>query len=522
MPSSRSTRIKLVYPPQQFDVTENPRPDGSLGLLYLAAKLRDDGFPVSLLDACVGDDEDDLSESFYNRTRIDETHVRVGLSPERLKQKLAGHRIVGVTSIFTPQTYNCFEVARLAKEVDPEILTVAGGGNAREFHELFLNNGFDIVVFGEGEETMLEIARAVEEGNSWKGIRSVAYKDGNGDIVVNPERPVLQELDRLPIPAWDLLPLKKYWALSKPHSGTFEPGTEVRYLSMQTSRGCPYRCKYCHISKEGDAARLRLKSHERVMREIDRIKSLGAEYLFFEDDSLLAKLPRIKRIFRELKTSGLKIIDVNGVNLAHFFKRDPRTRKLVVDEELLDLMVDVGWVEIGFPYESGSQRILDDYATGKWRRDQHDVIELTRLATQRGLRVSGFFTIGYPDESYDELTETYLLARDLVVKGGLGIAEFYVIQPYPGSVLYDMAVENKHLPDELDLLNMKFGFPTMVGTKVPIEVLRYTRRLAYQLINDRQKIARRQARNKESPLEPDQEPVDSELRQAGGEASAGL
>ena len=130
-----------------------------------------------------------------------------------------------------------------------------------------------------------------------ESIKRIAYKTRDGEIVVNPERPVLRDLDRLPFPAWDLLPLQQYWRIGEPHGGTFPKGSEVRYLSMQTSRGCPFRCTYCHISKGGDAATLRLKSHERVMAEIDRIQSLGAEYLFFEDDSLLAKRDRIKRIF---------------------------------------------------------------------------------------------------------------------------------------------------------------------------------------------------------------------------------
>lgn len=481
MNASRAARVKLVYPAQQFENTENPRPDGSLGLLYLAGALRDNGIHVSLLDMCVGEAGDRLEDTFLHRVKIDEEHVRVGMSPEVLAERLRGYNILGVTSIFTPQTYNAFEVAQVAKKLDPGILTIAGGGNARAFYQLFLQNGFDLVVFGEGEEALVEIVRHFEQGLSFENIRNVAYRDKNGKFVVNPDRPVLIDLDKLPFPAWDLLPLDLYWKIGEPHGGTFEPGTEVRYLSMQTSRGCPFRCTYCHISKEGDAAKLRLKSYDRVMAEIDLIKKLGVEYLFFEDDSLLAKRERIKKIFNGLRGKGLKVIDVNGVNLVHFF-HGISNGKLDVDTELLRLMTDVGWVEVAFPFESGCQRILDKYASKKWTRKRHDMHKLVRVAKEQGLKLSGFFTIGYPDETLEELTETFLFAKQLS-QDGIDHVAFYIITPYPGSVLYDMAVANGNVPPHLDLVNMKFAIPTMINTIIPPETLRYTRQLAFRLIN---------------------------------------
>ena len=106
---------------------------------------------------------------------------------EMLDEKLGDCNIVGVTSIFTPQTYQAFEVARHVKKTRPEVLTVAGGGNARAFHELFLDNDFDLVVFGEAEDTLTEICRAFERGESFENIANVAYKTDTGEVRVNPE-----------------------------------------------------------------------------------------------------------------------------------------------------------------------------------------------------------------------------------------------------------------------------------------------------------------------------------------------
>ncbi len=158
-------------------------------------------------------------------------------------------------------------------------------------------------------------------------------------------------------------------------------------------------------------------------------------------------------------------------------------------------MNEVGWREIAFPFESGSQRILDKYASKKWNLKSHNVFELVRLYKERGLKITGFFTIGYPDETYEELTQTFLFARRLVEEAGLDIAAFYIITPYPGSVLYDMAVENGHVPSRLDLINMKFAVPTMVNTVVPPEVLRYTRQLVYRLVNSNEHIQIKHEKN---------------------------
>tara|TARA_Y100000590_G_scaffold465321_1_gene637298 strand:- start:5306 stop:6811 length:1506 start_codon:yes stop_codon:yes gene_type:complete len=494
----KNTKVKLIYPAQQFELTENPRPDSSLGILYLAGKLRDNNFDVSILDMLVGDETDDLKETFYRRTKIDEKHIRVGMSIDHMLTKIEKHKLIGVGSIFTPQTFNCFEVAQAIKKKYPEKILFAGGGNARALYKDFLNNGFDVVVFGEAENAVLEFVESIEKGLDYKKIKNLAFKDGD-KYIVNPERPVEFDLDKLPMPAWDLLPLKKLWKIGEPHGGTFKKGQEVRYLSMQTSRGCPFNCSYCHISKEGEAKKLRLKSIERVDKEIDKIISLGAEYLFFEDDSLLAKKKRIKTIFNNLKTKKLKIVDVNGVNLAHFFTRNKETKKLDVDVELLDLMKEVGWVEIAYPFESGVQRILDFYATGKWNHKDHDMVELVQQSVKRGLKVSGFFTIGYPDESYEELTKTFLFARKMV-EAGLNVAAFYIIQPYPGTELYDFAQKNGYLPKNLTYEDMKSALPTLINTKVSREVLEYCRRMVYQIVNRKGSIQKNLDKNAGVPI----------------------
>lgn len=101
-PITKKTRIKFIYPAQQFELSENPRPDGSLGILYLASILRNNGYYVEILDMSVGDETDTLESTFYNRIPIDEDHIRVGMPLEELDSKVKGFDIIGMTSIFTP------------------------------------------------------------------------------------------------------------------------------------------------------------------------------------------------------------------------------------------------------------------------------------------------------------------------------------------------------------------------------------------------------------------------------------
>ena len=266
---------------------------------------------------------------------------------------------------------------------------------------------------------------------------------------------------------------------------------------MMTSRGCPFKCEFCHISKEtpdsqsGDLRKLRLKTDERVGRELDVLQALGVEYVFLEDDSLLAKKPRALRIFRELRRRRLKLSAVNGVNIAHLFRRVNGTME--VDVELLETMAEAGFREISLPFESGCQRIIDKYATGKLDLSL-DMTALIRTAKRLGIVVGGNYTYGYPDETYDELTETILLAQRHVNEG-LDQANLMIIVPFPGTVLYDRAIEGGHLSPQFDVDMMNWMYPTMTGTSVHPEVLSYITRLCWKMLNPPSRLAAVEAAN---------------------------
>lgn len=479
-------RIKLVYPAQSYLNIETPHPDGSLGLLYIAGALREAGFDVSLLDMYVGEDGDRPEASFLRRTAVDEDSYRAGISLDDFANRISGFDVVATTSIFTSNTREAFEVAQTAKEADPNTLTVCGGGNARALHNLFLDNGFDVIVFGEGEETVVELCRAKAANRDISDIRGIAYRNADGKTVITPPRPAPVDLDSLPMPAWDLLPRQRYWDLGRPPGGSFHGEGQMRYLSMQTSRGCPFRCSYCHISKQGDAGKLRIKGDERFEAELDMLHELGAEHIFFQDDSLLAKRERVLRLFEIMKKKpSMRFYDYNGVNIRHLYKGNAVNP--ILDLDFLDAMKEGGMTHLALAFESGSNRIVKKYSTNKWDRQRHNTAEMLREMNNRGFSTEGYFMIGYPDETEDELLETFLLARQMVEEG-LQYAIFSIVTPYPDNLLYEMAKANGHLPEIIDWKKMKFQMPMMINTTLPPEVISYSRRLGYFLIHSKERI----------------------------------
>lgn len=492
--SRSDPKVLLVYPPNQLMAVEIPRPDGSLGPLYLAGELRRAGVEVHILDASVGSTADRLRETFFHRVTLPSGLTRIGMTPERLREFLASgaYDIVGIHSNFTPQTRMALEVARLAKEVNPRTLVMAGGVNARALSERFIGSGqVDLICATEGEKFIVEALRAWQKGGTYDDLNT-AVSGRQGLPVVKTISPgdIYDNLDDLPLPAWDLLPFAKYDEVNSPH-GSITTGKPRRYTSLMTSRGCPFRCSYCHISEEkdpasrtGDIGSLRLKSIDRVMEEVSVLKTLGVTHLYLEDDSLLAKKARTIEIFRRLVGRGFKISNVNGVNLVHFGIPDGAGR-LKPDEEYLAAMKDAGFDEIVFPVESACQRVLDKYASGKLNHRKLNVVNLVRTAARLGLTCPINIMIGFPDETEGEMLQSVDLGRRLI-DAGAPYVTFFIPIPFPGSQLYHLAIANGHLSADFDPDQMNWKNAIMKNTAVPPERVIELRDWAWAEVNSEQ------------------------------------
>jgi len=381
-PFLRETNVSGVYP--------------ALGLAYLAGAARRAGFPVAVVEAHA----EDLSHAEVVRAVADQ-----------------GSRLVGLTST----TFNWPVVAALAREIRqalPEALVVVGGPQLSLFpEECMTEAAIDVAVVGEGDEVIVELLERVEQGSELAGVPGTLVRVGD-EVARADERPPLTDLDRLALPALDLLPIRRYRSLTLPRP----------FVSMVTSRGCPYRCRYCSQAYVGGAHR----EHgvERVLEEIRRaLEVFGAREIVFFDETFTLDRERVLAICRGILDSGLRP------------SWDVRTRADLLDDELLAAMREAGCASIHVGIEAGSERVRRlmnkrlDLDKG-WRA-------LTR-ARSLGIGTRGYFMLGYPGETGEEMEETIRLATELP----LDWASFTITTTLPGTDIYRDARSSGRYPSD--------------------------------------------------------------------------
>ncbi len=492
MTSIKEPRFLLMYSPQRFDSYFGAvKPEGSLGLLYLAGALRDGGFDVEVLDCCVGNDRYPLEQTFFRQTPLPNSMVRVGMAPEAIIREVAEYDVIGISSIFTPQTRMVEETVRLISGAYPEKLIMLGGINARSQMPRFFAAGAQLICLSEAEETILEIGKILRKGSQdFSNVSGVAFLH-NGRIQVNPTGLVQQDLDKLPIPARDMLPLERFWKIARPHGSGFSFDKPPAYASAMTSRGCPYRCDFCHISGEGEGSitgnigKFRYQSEERVEKEMLQLKQLGVKYVFIEDDSLLAKKKRALNVFRMLIKFGFELGDVNGVNLSHLFTR--QDGRLVVDDEMLETMAEAGFRKLVFPVESGSQRVIDKWVSGKISHTKYDIPLLIRKAQTLGIDVASCYLIGYPDETYEELIQTLTCAEEHR-DAGSSYVNLTIVTPFPGTALFNFVMQNDLLLPGVELADLDWMRPSMKTLIEPC-VLEFVSTKVWKFLNKPERVA---------------------------------
>ena len=500
---AKEPKILLIYPPCQFQPIETPRPDGSLGLLYLCGALEQAGFKVDLLDATVGAKEDNLQDTFYNKVKQSNGLIRIGMPPERIKKFIArgGYNIIGINSSFTSQTKMVLDVAAIAKSANPDILTIAGGVSARSLSERLLDGGdIDVVCLSEGEKIIVRLVQEWIQGRGFEHVSGIRYKK-NGQYITHPatREDVYANLDELPFPAWHKLPFEHYDSISFSRGSALDPN-KVRSAPIMTSRGCLFKCRYCHISLEKEdnlntsqIGFIRFKSVERVLEEVKRLKELKVHRLYFEDDCLFAKKDRVRTIFEKIMGMGFKIASVNGVNLIHF-QRQNEKGETEIDVEFLKFLRQAGFDEITFPVESGCQRIIDKYATAKINLATLDIAKIIKTTASLGIQCPLNIMIGFPDETEEEIMQSVAFGKKLVAAGA-DYCSFFITIPFPGSKLYETAIKEGYLSPDFNSDSMNWQNPIMKNTAVPPERILELREWAWRTVNRPEYVQARLKKN---------------------------
>jgi radical SAM superfamily enzyme YgiQ (UPF0313 family) len=338
---------------------------------------------------------------------------------KEVRQVLASEKpdVVGI-SIWTTYAAAAFFTANICKEVIPNAVVVMGGPHAiaKADEILKICPNVDYVVRGDGEITMSELVRQISSGlDSTLSIPELSFRDKN-IIVHNPSRQITNELELFPFPDRSLLM------------------NENRYTSedmglIMSSKGCPFDCSYCATHTR----RVRCRSIENVLDEIRLVKArYGTIEFCFKDDSFTVNKARVEEFCDKLIAENMRI------------NWECNTRVDLVDESLLVKMKKAGCNSIKVGIESGSERILKKMNKGI-TLDQ--IRNAAKLLKRVGIFWTGYFMIGVPGETVDEIYQTL----DIMYEIKPDFASISVYEPFPGTAMFDEGIEKGLVKPEMTL-----------------------------------------------------------------------
>lgn len=375
-----------------------------IGLLYISAVLLKKRHNVSIIDA----DIDNLSlDSIKQQIQVQE--------PE----------LVGIT-MTTIQCKSAFEIAEVVKKINKDITVVVGGAHPSALKEkiLTLCSAIDYVVVGEGEITMLELVKAIENNEDIKYVKGICYRECDGSIKKTETRPFIKDLDSLPYPAIDLVtPLERY-------PSTYPRGA-VPSMHILASRGCPFKCTFC--SNPVWKKTVRFRSPESIIKEVEMLHyKHGVKEIFFQDDTFNLNRAWFIEICNRLIETGL--------NKEMVFRTPFRVNKNLIDKKLLSLAKEAGFWMIFYGVESGNQNILDNIQKGVTLAEIKRAFKLTKKA---GLMTLASFMVGNIGETKKSIQDTLNFAIEI----NPDFYGFAIATPYPDSEFYQIAEKRGYIQE---------------------------------------------------------------------------
>lgn len=364
-----------------------------LGLLYLAAVLENHNHDVRLIDG-----------------------LQENLTEEDILEAIAsfGPQLVGI-SIATIAFYRSIQLAKVIKEKFALLPIVVGGPDVSSRLQDYGNyTEFDYAIYGEGEETIVELIDALENKRDLKEIKGLLYRS-NGDVNINPPRPYIDDLDTLPFPARHLLKdIMNY----RPHLFSYK---RKPWTSIITSRGCPYHCVFCSRSVFGN--KYRYRSAQNIFQEMKLLKEeYGMKEIFIADDTFTIKKDRVEELCNLLVETKLGVI------------WSCLARANTLTKDLLEKMKKAGCWQIHLGIESGDERILELI---RKKISLEQVRNVVGWADEIGIAVKGFFMLGHIGETKESIQKTIDFARSLP----LYTVNFCLTFPLPGTELADVAAQ---------------------------------------------------------------------------------
>jgi len=425
---TKRTKIALISPPPPSPWAFVDYLNPPVGVAYLAAVLEKNGYEVMVLDC----------------PALKMTYSKIEQEIRRFEPDIVG--ITSVTATFS----SALKVARTIKESYPRALIVFGGPHVTIMDEQSLREQkeVDVIVRGEGEQTIVDLARCVSDS----GVKSIDKVAGitfrkNGQIVRTPDRPYIQNLDELPYPAYHYFPLRKYRIFGK------------LGLPMITSRGCPLQCTFCLVPRIAGND-FRARNVKNVVDEIEWMKDqYKPDFITFNDDIFTFNKERVLDFCSEIKRRNIKL------------PWDCQTRVDCVSKEILGKMKAANCQLVNFGAESGCQKMLDAMRKGTTVHQNEIAIKWTKGA---GLSVAMSLIVGYPGETKESLKQTF----DFIRKAEPDDVYLYLATPYPSTELRDRVKDmGWKIPEDWDKFEMQT--PAFENIGLPFEKINNKREIFY-------------------------------------------
>ncbi|MFO8056764.1 MAG: radical SAM protein [bacterium] len=379
-----------------------------------------------------------MSLASYLRENLPDTDVKlIDMAPERLSAEEAADKALSFSpdvAGISAMSYESADMARLSgllKSRAPDLPVIAGGPHVTTVKErAFDDPNLDYIVTGEGELSLSELLPRVLSGEDISEVAGIGYRENGAGRLTAPREEIV-DLDSLPLPAYDLIDIRRYWDL--PRFGTTFVNKE--YATLSTSRACPYQCTYCHRIF---GRRYRSQSPETVLRDLETLaREHSVREIQFVDDCFNLEKKRLAAICDGIVERGLEF----SISFPNGIRGD------IMDRETLKKLKKAGTYRITYAIETASPR-MQKFIKKNVKLDKlKDVIEET---DKQDIMVDGFFMVGFPGETREEINMTL----DYALSSKLHSANFWFVTPFKGTELYDQAVEMGYqVPDESESLH---------------------------------------------------------------------
>ena len=353
-----------------------------IGLAYIASVLRNTGYTVAVIDG-----PGSGLKSYFSFNKI---YVR-GLSNDEIIKRIPIETdVIGLGCMFSSNWIYVRELIKMIRKEFPSTFIIVGGEHVTGFPKFSLEQApFDVVVLGEGEETVAELMQCFEQGKPLKDVKGIAFRDPSGQVNINERRPRIKDIDSIPLPSWDLFEIESYIQHNQPHGSS-----QGRFIPMLATRGCPFQCTFCTNPNMWTTQWIP-RNYKKIVDEMQLYQEKYKITDFqFEDLTALVRSDWIINFCNEIIAREMKIT----------FQMPAGTRSECINYEVAKKLKEAGCHELSFAPESGDPRVLKAI---KKRINLNHMFISARETLNAGINVGCFFIIGFPEDNYSSVLRTY-------------------------------------------------------------------------------------------------------------------